>query len=59
MTFANIQMAKKKLKWNPLISLKIGIKEVLENINYWKSAPLWNSNKIYKATKIWFQYLSK
>jgi len=59
MTFANIKMAKKKLKWRPLISLKIGINEVLENINYWKSAPLWNSNKIYKATKIWFKYLSK
>ena len=59
MTFANIKMAKKKLKWQPLISLKVGINEVLENINYWKNAPLWNSNKIYKATKIWFKYLSK
>jgi len=59
MTFANIKMAKKKLKWKPLISLRIGINEVLKNINYWKSAPLWNSNKIYKATKVWFKYLSK
>jgi UDP-glucose 4-epimerase len=59
MTFANILMAKKKLNWRPLISLNIGINEVLENINYWKNAPLWNSIKIYKATKIWFKYLSK
>ena len=51
MTFANIKMAKKKLKWQPLISLSVGINEVLENINYWKNAPLWNSNKIIYTLK--------
>jgi UDP-glucose 4-epimerase len=58
MTFANIIMAKKKLNWKPLISLRDGINEVLKNINYWKSAPIWNISKINKATKIWFKYLS-
>jgi UDP-glucose 4-epimerase len=58
-TFANIKLANKELKWRPLISLKDGIKEVIVNINYWKSAPLWDPKKIYKATKIWFKYLSK
>lgn len=58
MTFANIMMAKKQLNWKPLISLRDGINEVLKNISYWKSAPLWNISKIYKATKIWFKYLN-
>ena len=34
-----------------------GLEEVLENIDHWKSAPLWNKNKIRKATKNWFKYL--
>ena len=35
----------------------MGIQSVLKNIEYWKSAPLWNKNKIKKATKNWFKYL--
>jgi UDP-glucose 4-epimerase len=56
-TFANILKAKKILNWKPRISFKDGIKELLDNINYWKEAPLWDREKIKKATKVWFQYL--
>jgi UDP-glucose 4-epimerase len=58
-TFANIKLAKKELNWKPLIDLKKGMNIIIANINYWKSSPLWNTKKIYKATKIWFKYLSK
>jgi UDP-glucose 4-epimerase len=56
-THANINLAKKYLKWVPKISLKRGIKEVLLNINYWKKSPLWTPKKIKIATKTWFRYL--
>ena len=56
-TYADISKIKKFLNWSPLINFDMGIKNVLENINYWKSAPLWNKNKIKKATKNWFKYL--
>ena len=32
---------------------------MMKEINNWKNAPLWTPNKISKATKIWFKYLSK
>ena len=30
---------------------------MLENIDYWKEAPLWTPEEIEKATKTWFKYL--
>ena len=56
-TFANIKKIKKKLKWKPKIKIKKGIKLLLDNINYWKKAPVWTPKKIEIATKDWFKYL--
>jgi len=58
-TFANINKAIKYLNWEPKILFNHGVKELLKNINYWKYAPLWNKQKIKKATKEWFKYLKK
>jgi len=54
---ADIRKIKKFLNWKPKISFEKGVSELLLNINYWKSAPLWSKNKIKKATKVWFDYL--
>ena len=56
-TFADISKVKKKLKWKPKIKIENGIKLLLENLNYWKSAPVWTPKKIAIATKDWFKYL--
>ena len=56
-THSNISKAKKLLLWKPKITLKNGIKTILNNIEYWKNAPLWNKNSINNATKDWFKYL--
>ena len=56
-THANIQKAKKFLDWKPSIQLKDGIRIILNNIDKWKNAPLWNKKSINKATKDWFKYL--
>ena len=57
-TFADIKKIKKVLNWKPSYSLKEGIKILIDNIDYWKDAPLWTPKKIDKATKAWFKYLS-
>ena len=31
---------------------------MLNNIENWKNAPLWDKKNIKKATKTWFKYLS-
>lgn len=58
-TWADITKAKRLLKWKPKISLEKGVEVLLENIDYWRSAPLWNPKLISKATKDWFKYLDK
>ena len=56
-TFADISKIKKHLKWNPKISIEEGVNIVLKNIDYWKSAPVWDRDSISKETKDWFKYL--
>lgn len=57
-TFADITKIKKMLGWEPKVSFETGVKIMLENINYWKDAPLWTADTIKEATKEWFLYLS-
>lgn len=57
-TWADIRKIKKDTKWKPKILFEDGIKEMLNNISNWKDAPLWDKKKIFKATKLWFKYLS-
>ncbi len=56
-TWANIKKIKKDLKWRPKINFKKGVKFMLDDIESWKNAPLWDKQSIKKATKVWFQYL--
>ena len=57
-TWANINKAKKYLKWKPKVNLENGVKKILKNIDYWSEAPLWTEKRIAKATKKWFEQLS-
>jgi UDP-glucose 4-epimerase len=56
-TYANIKKIKKDLKWKPVISFEEGVSKILDNIEYWRNAPLWNKCNIAKETKLWFKYL--
>lgn len=58
-TFGDISKIKKLLGWEPRVSFAQGVKVMLENIDYWRDAPLWTSENIAEATKDWFKYLSK
>jgi len=57
-TFADIAKIKKDLQWEPKIEIEEGIKILIENIDYWKNAPVWNPDSISEATKDWFKYLT-
>ena len=56
-TVADITNIKKYLNWKPRVDIKLGIKKLLYNLDYWKNAPVWTSIKIKNATKDWFKYL--
>jgi len=57
-TWADISKAKKLLNWQPKISLEEGVGILLENIDYWHEATVWDEKSIAKATKKWFECLS-
>ncbi|MEQ9111072.1 MAG: GDP-mannose 4,6-dehydratase [Rhodospirillaceae bacterium] len=56
-TFADITAISSDLDWAPQVSFEEGVGRLLENIDYWKDAPLWSPSSIAEATKTWFNYL--
>ncbi len=58
-TYADIGKARKLLDWEPKISFEEGVKVMLEHIDSWRDAPVWDEKSISVATKEWFEYLGK
>ncbi|MBF0590417.1 MAG: SDR family oxidoreductase [Magnetococcales bacterium] len=56
-TFADTTLIKEKLSWSPEISFEEGVKKMLEHMDDWKSAPVWEPDSIAEATASWFKYL--
>jgi len=56
-TFADITKIRRDLKWEPKVNIESGVAEVLANIDYWRSAPVWTPASIATATQDWFKYL--
>jgi UDP-glucose 4-epimerase len=58
-TFADITNIQRNLGWRPNTSFEKGVETMLANIEYWRSAPVWEPDSIAKATEDWFAYLGK
>lgn len=58
-TFAGISKINKLLGWKPEVTLEEGVALMLEHLQDWKDAPLWDVDKIDEATKSWFKYLGE
>ena len=56
-TYADITKIRRELKWQPKVNIQQGVDNVLANIDYWKSAPVWTPATIATATQDWFKYL--
>jgi len=57
-TWADISKITNELDWKQKVSFEEGVGRILDNIDYWKDAPLWTPEKIADATKTWFDMLS-
>lgn len=57
-TWADVSKIKKELRWKQKVSFEEGVRHILNNIEYWQNAPLWEPETIEKATRTWFQMLS-
>lgn len=56
-TLADITRIQTQLGWSPRVSFEEGVHILLENIDYWRTAPVWNEKSIADATEEWFKYL--
>jgi len=58
-TFADISKVRRLLGWAPKVGIEDGVSRLLENIDYWRDAPVWDPDSIAEATRDWFKYLGK
>lgn len=58
-THADIAKITRDLAWRPSVSFAEGIGRMLQEIENWREAPLWDPNSIAKATETWFRYMSE
>ena len=56
-TFADVNKIKNLLGWKAGVSFEEGVSRLLDRIDDWKEAPLWDPTSINQATESWFQYL--
>ncbi len=57
-TWADITKIQAELNWKQRVSFEEGVKRILDNIEYWRNAPLWDPDSIARATQTWFSMLS-
>jgi UDP-glucose 4-epimerase len=58
-TWADIGKIGAALGWRPEVSFEDGVKRILDDIAYWRDAPLWDPASIAKATETWFTMLAE
>lgn len=58
-THADIAKIGSRLGWRPKVSIEEGARILLDNIEYWRRAPVWTPESIAAATRDWFRYLGK
>jgi UDP-glucose 4-epimerase len=56
-TFADTGKIEHLLGWRPKVSFEEGVARMLERIDDWRDAPIWNPGTINQATAAWFRYL--
>jgi len=56
-TFADTAKISKKLNWKAKTSFEDGVQKILDKIDDFKDAPLWEPDSIQQATKTWFEHL--
>ena len=57
-TFADISKIRTAIGWRPTVGIEAGVQVLLDNIEYWRDAPVWTPESIAKSTQAWFDHLS-
>ena len=58
-TFADVSQIRRLLGWRAQVPLEAGVQTLLDNIDAWREAPVWNQASIDHATATWFRHLKE
>ena len=58
-TYADISKIESALGFKAKVSIEDGVAKLLDHLDDFKEAPLWDAKAIEKATENWFRYLGK
>jgi len=56
-TFADVNEISRALGWQAGVSFEEGVENMLQVIDHWSDAPVWDKKSIAEATREWFTYL--
>jgi UDP-glucose 4-epimerase len=56
-TFADVSRIRQLLGWSAKVSFEEGVQQMVERIDDWRDAPVWDPTSIGEATAAWFQCL--
>jgi UDP-glucose 4-epimerase len=56
-TFADMTKIRRDLGWNPKVPIDQGVRAMMDNMDYWRDAPVWTVSSIADATADWFKFL--
>jgi UDP-glucose 4-epimerase len=56
-TWADVTRIETLLGWKAKVSIEEGVAIMLDNMDYWRDAPVWTVDSIKEATADWFKYL--
>jgi UDP-glucose 4-epimerase len=58
-TWADISKIRREVGWEPKVRFADGVRVMLDNIEYWRDAPVWTASRIAEATSDWFRFLDR
>jgi UDP-glucose 4-epimerase len=58
-TFADTTEIRTRLQWEPTVAFADGVATMLEHIELWREAPVWDEAGIARATAAWFTNLGR
>ncbi len=56
-TWAHVSKIEEILGWRASVPFEEGVQIMLDNIDDWRDAPVWDKDKVEEATRGWFKYL--
>jgi UDP-glucose 4-epimerase len=57
-TLADVTCIGAEVGWAAQVPVDEGVRRMLDHIDYWRDAPVWDAGSIEQATADWFRYLS-